>query len=280
VVLAVEIRPWWLTNPASAWEKKNEVRTTPSALATVSTLLALCALLLVVAVGLRRRRVELWSGALIALALCAGLAAVAAATPTTPLLSATLSYTMWLGSPVGMFVWLLLGWALVAIPAGRLLPRRLTPALASAAGVVVVGLAAASVAAAERPDEHLLEYRPLGTVFASLDRGIPSGRTVRLLGSLDMTTFRIKMAARYELLRHGIRPLSPGINTRLGSWYDLGHQRYDCTVYLEDGSARPDRRAASIASVAYSGRFPVSVWVSPAGCPRRAATGANPGASP
>ena len=271
VALAVGVRPWWLKNPASPWQRKFEVRAAPGALAKASALLLLCALLLVAAVGLLRRRVELWAGALIALALCAALAAVAAATPTTRLLSATLGYTMWVGSPIGMFAWVILAWALVATLAARRLPRRLprrrTSALACAAGLGVVVLAATAVAANERPDEHRSEYRPLGTVYANLDRAIPSGRTVRLIGSLGNETFRFKMAARYALVRRGIRPLSPGTDTRLGSWYQLHHHRYDCTVYVEDGNAMPDHRAASIASVLYNGRYPISVWVSPAGCP-------------
>jgi hypothetical protein len=275
VVLAVGIRPWWLTNPASPWERKNEVRTAPSALATLSTLLALCALLAVAAVGLFRRRIELWAGALIALSMCAGLAAVAAATPTTRLLSATLGYTMWLGSPVGMFVWVVLAWAAVAMLARQGLPRRLPPAVASVAGIGAVALAATVVAASERPDEHVQEYRPLGAIYASLDRRIPSGRTVLLIGSLGNATFRFKMAARYAMVRRGIRPLSPGTDTRLGSWYQLRHHRYACVVYVEDGDASPSGGAVSIASATYSGRYPVSVWVSPSGCPASGATGPN-----
>jgi hypothetical protein len=275
VALAVGMRPWWMKDPASPWQRKFEVRAAPSALTTASMSLVLCALLVVAAVGLLRRRVELWAGALIALALCVALAAVAAATPTTRLLSATLGYTMWLGSPVGMFVWVILAWAPMAALARRALPRRFAPGPACAAGVWVVALAAVAVAVAARPDEHLPEYRPLGTVYSSLDRAIPRGRTVRLIGSLGNETFRFKMAARYALARRGIRPLSPGTDERLGSWYELDHHRYDCTVYVEDGNASPEHGAASIARVTYAGRYPVSVWVSPAGCPAGGATQAS-----
>jgi len=132
------------------------------------------------------------------------------------------------------------------------------------------------VAAAQRPDEHLHEYRPLGAMSAALERGVPGGRTVLLLGSLGNSTFRFKMAARFALVRRGIRPLSPGTDTRLGSWYQLDHHRYDCTVYVEDGGAMPDARAAMIAGVSDAGH-PVSVWVSPAGCPKGgAAAGSRP----
>lgn len=273
VVLTVGIPPWWLSNPASPWNRKNEVRPTPGVLAIVSAALLLCGLTLLAGVGLLRRRAELWAGALIALALCVGVAAIASATPTTRLLSATLGYTLWLASPAGMFAWVVLAWAPIALlpQPGRLLerglPRWLTPALASAVALGGVAIAATAVAAAQRTDEHLPEYRPLGALFASLDRAIPAGRTVRLIGSLDNTTFRFKMAARYALVRRGIRPLSPGTDTRLGGWYELRRRRYDCTVYVEDGHARPSRGAVSIAGIPYEHSHPLSVWVAPAGCP-------------
>ena len=280
VVLAVGIRPWWLTDPASPWERKNQVRTAPSAIATVSTVLALCALLVVAGVGLLRRRVELWAGALIALAMCGSLAAVAAATPTTRLLSATLGYTLWWGSPAGMFVWVMLASVPAAALSRRGLPGGLRPVVASAAGVAVVALCGVAVAAAERPDEHLAEYRPLGTVSRSLDHSVPGGRTVLLLGSLGNSTFRFKMGARFALVRRGVRPLSPGTDTRLGSWYELDHHRYDCTVDLEDGNARPHRGAVQLASFTYNRSFPVSVWMWPAGCPSGAAAVGALGATP
>ena len=269
VVLAVGIPPWWLRNPASAFERKNEVRVAPNPLATASTVLALCALLIVAAVGVIRRRSELWIGASSAVALCAGLAVVAASTPTTRLLSATLGYTLWSGSSVGMFVWVVLAWAPAAILAGRvpLLPRRVSLALASAVGIGAVAGAAVAVAVSERQDEHLREYHPLGVMLARLDRGIPSARTVKLVGSLGSATFRIKMAARFAMVRHGIRPISPGTDTRVGSWYELDHHRYDCTVYIEDGTTRPASPSALIASVIYGGSYRVSAWVAPAGCP-------------
>jgi hypothetical protein len=285
---AIGVPPWWLTDPSSPWERKNEVRSAAGTLATVSALLALFALLAVAAVGLLRRRVAESAGALIALTLCFGLAAIAYATPTTRLLGGTLAYTLWWGSPAGMFVWLMLGWSLVRALAQpvrawgqrvKAFPRRgLASAIgvgAVAIGVCAVAIVAAAVSIAERPDFHLPEYRPLGGVYAALDRAIPTGRTVRLPGGLGNATFRFKMAARFALVRRGIRPLSPGGNVRLGTWYELRKRPYDCTVYLEDGSARPAPRAEQLARVVFRGparNYPVTVWVSPAGCPRRAAT--------
>ncbi len=279
VVLAVGVRPWWLRNPASPYERKNEVKVRPSARATVTTGLALCALLLVAAVGFLRRRPDLWVGALIALSLCAGLAAVASSTPTLRVLAATLGYTLWFGSPAGMFVWVVLAWAPITILAGRVrvAPRWLSPA-ASAAALAAVALAGAGIAVAERPDEHVNEYRPLGVMLASINRAVPAGRTVQLTSSLGIATFRFKMAARYSLVGHGVRPVSPGTDTRVGGWYELDHVPYDCTIFITDGTRAPSRSAARLASVLYAGSYPVSAWVAPAGCPAghlRAPAGAS-----
>jgi hypothetical protein len=272
VVRAVGVPPWWLRNPASPWNRKFEVREASSTLATVSTILILVALLAVAAIGVLRRRAELWSGALIALLLCAGLYAVAAATPTKRVLAETLGYTMWWGSPAGMFVWVMLAFSAVAIVSELAVPRLRVPAFAStAAAAAILTGAAAAVAVAERSDYHLPEYGPLAKLYAGLERGVPPRRTVKLLGYLGNRTFRFKMAARYAMVRRGIRPLSPGIDVRLGSWYDLDHHRYDCAVYVKDGVSSPARLAREVARFKFedgTGSYPVTVWVSPAGCPR------------
>jgi hypothetical protein len=268
VVLAVGVRPWWLTNPADAFNRKREVRANPSTLASVSTVLALCALLIIAVVGILGRRPDLWTAALIALGLCAGLAAVAASTPDTRLLSATLGYTMWSGSPIGMFVWVVLAWTSMLLLAGRVRMRatRVSSATAFAVAVAALACAAIAVGLGERRDEHLSEYRPLGAMLARLDRAIPSGRTVQLIGILGNETFRFKMAARYALVEHGVRPISPGTDTRVGSWYELDHRRYDCTVYIKDGAGPPSGPAALLAAVRYAQTHPVSAWVAPASC--------------
>jgi hypothetical protein len=272
VVRAVGVPPWWLRDPASPWNRKFEVREGASTLATVSAVLILVALLAVAAIGVLRRRAELWSGALIALVLCAGLYAVAAATPTKRVLAETLGYTMWWGSPAGMFVWVMLAFSAVVIISELALPRVRMPAFASAAAAAaIVAGAAAAVAVAERSDYHLPEYGPLAKLYAGLQRGVPPHRTVKLLGYLGNRTFRFKMAARYAMVRRGIRPLSPGIDVRLGSWYDLDHRRYDCVVYVKDGITSPAHPATRVARFNFedgTGVYPVTMWVSPAGCPR------------
>ncbi len=115
VVHAVGSVPWWLQTPKSRWQRKHEVRSTPSALATDSTVAMLAALALVAAVALVRRRRDVATLALTALVLCPALGAVAASTPTPRRLSATLGYTMWWGSQAGMVVWLALAWVLALV---------------------------------------------------------------------------------------------------------------------------------------------------------------------
>ena len=271
VVRAIGIPPWWLRNPASPWERKNEVRASTSGLATVSSVVMLLALLATVGVGVLRRRADLWAGALIALLLCAGLATVASSTPTMRVLAETLGYTMWWGSPAGMFVWVFLGWAAISRLAQLSLPGWRTPAFASAVGAVAVAAVAAVAVAAERPDYHLPEYGALNAVYRGLARDVPAGRTVLLIGSLGNQTFRFKMAARFALVRNGTRPLSPGKDIRVGSWYELDHHRYDCVVYVDDGTASPARTATAVARVTLrdpTGSYPVTVWLSPPGCPQ------------
>ena len=279
VVLAVGVRPWWTTDPASPWQRKVEVRKQPDTLATVSTVLLLCALAVLALLGALRRRVDVWAGALMCLALCAALAAVAASTPNTRLAAATLGYTLWWGSPAGMFVWLFTAFAAVSLWARRPLLQGRSPRLVATVGIATVVICALAVAAGQRADEHLQEYRPLKTMFAALDRWVPAGRTVLLTGALGDETFRFKMAARFALRRRGIHPLSPGTDTRLGSWYELDHRRYDCTVYVKDGRASPARGAVRLTSFVYAAVHPLSVWILPAGCPTPG-TAAAPGTYP
>ncbi len=274
VVRAVGIPPWWLTDPSSPWARKYEVRTGQSQLAVDSCVLVLFALLALAAAGLRLRRNDLLLGALIALALCGVLAASAASTPTTRVLAETLGYTMWWGSPAGMFAWLMVGWPAAALLSRRFPWRGRLRAVPVVASIGIAATTGSAVAATARPDYHRSEYGPLAVIYSSLDASIPAGRTVRLIGSLGNATFRFKMAARFALVRRGIRPLSPGIDVRLGSWYELDHHAYDCTVYVNDGDRSPASsggRAAVIARVTYHAgtvSYPLSVWVSPAGCPK------------
>jgi hypothetical protein len=297
VVRAVGIPPWWLRTPKSRWQRKREVRSQPSALATGSATAMLTALAIVgIGASLRRRR-ELAALALIALALCPALAAVAASTPTPRVLSATLGYTMWWGSQVGMTVWLVLAWALwlsLGWGASRvsLAPRRrrasgpstTLPHLAGAAaelradrhGAIVsislalltVGAVAAvggAVAAQGEPDEHAIDYAPVRAIDARLRALVPSHGSLILEGRLDGATMPVKPAVRYFLVARGARVLAPGSFLRLGSWYEPDKRPYREAIYLSDVPRPPVKRVPLAFEVGFrenSTRNTVYVWIS------------------
>jgi hypothetical protein len=280
VVRAVGIPPWWLRTPKSRWQRKYEVRSTPSAFATGSCIAMLAALVLVCLVGLLRRRREPATLASIALVLCPALAAVASSTPTPVLLSATLGYTMWWGSQAGMVVWLALAWALwLALAwvtrtlytargrrraAAGSAPTSIAGAPPPATGARIAGrsrrfgaiasialslLAAGGVAAVggavaaqAGPDEHAVTFPAIRTIDARLRKLVPPHGSVLLEGALDGATMPIKPAVRYFLVTRDIRVLAPGSYLRLGTWYELYKRPYREAIYLSDVPRPPVKR--------------------------------------
>jgi hypothetical protein len=276
VVRAIGVpRPWWTYVPSSRYDRKYDVFATPGAARTASAIALLVALAVVALGGLARRRADVTIAAVIGLVLCAALAIVAASTPTPRVMSATLGYTMWWGSQVGMFVWLTLAWsaALALVWIARHLPSRLpraAPAVALTAlllGLGATALVARDSAATESPDEHVALYRPIAALVPRLDGRIPSGETLLLEGRLDGSGLPVKPALRYFLVRHGDRVLGPDSFPRLGSWYELDHRAYDASVYVADrGRHRPAGHLQLVARAAYTdgwGPHVLKVWVGP-----------------
>ncbi len=287
VVRAVGLVPWWLHTPASRWQRKYEVRSTPTTLATDSTVAMLAALTLLLLLALLRHRRDLAALALIALVLCPALGTVAAATPTPRLLSATLGYTMWWGSQVGLVVWLTLAWALwlaLAWSARRAAgamrrrhagtpPSNRTSALAALLSVTLtllgIGTVAAvgeAVAGAGKPDEHAILYRPVKAIDARLAELIPRGGSVLLEGNLDGATMPVKPAVRYYLVTRGTRVLAPGSSLRLGTWYELYNRPYREALYLSDVPQPPTKHLELVFHTGFrEGSTPntVYVWRSP-----------------
>jgi hypothetical protein len=266
-VRAIGYRPWWLHVPADRWSRKDDVRQPPGSVRTATTLALLGALALVAVLAFVRRRRDVSAAAAIGLALCAALALEAAHTPAPRVLSATLGYTMWWGSQVGMWVWLVLAWSawLVLSPRVRALAPRMPRVLIPAA-VSFLALAAAGAAASrtEKPDEHVAVYRPIAALATPLTRMFAAGQTVRLDGRLDVSPMPIKPALRYLLVRHGVRVLSSGAFQRLGSYYEADHRPYDATVYVGDRLRPPVAHARLVARARYFdgwGPWTVSVWV-------------------
>ena len=283
VVRAVGWQPWWLSVPPTAWNHKNDIRATPSSVATDSTIALLAALGLLAAAGFLRRRADLGAAALIGLALCASLDAIVAQTPSVPLLAATTGYTTWWGAMVGLWVWLVLAWSLwlslrwlarasgplragVARWTSRLPARSIQAAcavgsLACLGGIVATGEA---VAATQKPDSHASQYRPIAAIAARLDQVVPAGQTVRLsLGASNISTQPIEPAVRYYLVRHGDRVLANGSHQRLGYYYELEQRPYQWLVMIGNGSRhRPHMlRAITVHFNDAWGRHVFSAWV-------------------
>jgi hypothetical protein len=302
VVDAVGWKPWWLHVPASEWSRKNDVRVTPSSSASDSTLAMLAALGLVVLLGLWRRRGDLAAAALIGLAMCAALDANVANTPVVPLLAATIGYTAWWGSILGLWVWLVLAWSLwlslrwLALASGPV-RRRLAagvggapPRVWKAACVVaslgcLAGVAAAgnAVAATEKRDSHLNQYHPIATLVAALDRIIPSGESVRFkLGANDVSTQPIEPGVRFGLVRHGDLVLSQGAHQRLGYYYELRNKPYRWFVYIANGKRQRKHMLLAVTVHFHDawGKHTFSAWVARVGPGRSLSAPSGAAAAP
>jgi hypothetical protein len=254
VVRTVGITPWWLYQPHSEWHRKVDVRGTPSSARTDTAIAILAMLGVILAFALARRRRDLASAAALALVMAAALDLNVAQTPNTTVLAATVGYTAWWGSILGMWAYLVIAWALwLALRAlfahrlgdwrvGATATRRRRLALTLAASAVCLGGVAATgsaVASTEAPDSHYRQYQPIAEIVAALDRAVPRGVTLRYsLGGQSVSTQPIEPAIRYGLVRHGDLPLSKGALERLGTHYELRHQRYSWFVYIADGAGR------------------------------------------
>jgi hypothetical protein len=284
VVRSVGITPWWLYVPASEWGRKADVRATPSSTRTDSTIALLAALFSTGLIGALRRRWDLASAALIGLLLCGAIFLEAASNPQTLLLAETLGYTMWWGSELGLWVWLVLAWSLWlglqwlarpalaalrrSVPAGRrplaARARLLAVALASLVSLGAVVVAGAAVAADLKPDSHVYEYRPIRRAAAGIERLIPPHQTIEYnLGPLDLGTQPMEPAIRLFLVRHGDRPLAEGSFPRLGTYYELYKRPFQWVLYLTDSTRAPRsmRLAARVRFRGPWGEETFSAWV-------------------
>lgn len=263
LVRSVGERPWWLYVPASEWERKFDVRDTPTDAQEESAIAVLAALVLAGIAGALRRRWDLLAAAVIGLGMGGAMVLQVASNPSSKLLSETLGYTLWWGSELGLWVWLVLAWALwlafagvARAIAGRLhlgarlrvserlrghasaarLAASAVAALAAAVGVAAVGSAVADTA---KPDSHIYEYRPVTAMAQRIERFVPRAQSIDYrLGPLDVGTQPMEPALRFLLVRHGDRVLAQGSYPRLGSYYELDHHPYQWIVYLRDGTRR------------------------------------------
>jgi hypothetical protein len=286
VVRAVGIPPWWLRIPSTPFDRVADVRTPPGALAVLSCVGVVALLALIAGLGLRRRRGEVVSAALIGLALCAALASVAAFTPTRPSLVTSLGYTMWWGSAAGMWAWLVAAWGMVTLlepqrllvgllagragrradAGGRWLRGRL-PVLAWTAGVAGALGSGTAVALAERPDQDQPEYKPVREVVARVAGALrPGDHRIRVAGAHSFIAFDFKAAIIYALRLRGLRPVASNATARLSDFYESRGRPYDRTAYVWEG--RRATGGAVVARVSFGAPTPRTITVTVSRRPR------------
>jgi hypothetical protein len=134
--------------------------------------------------------------------------------------------------------------------------------LACLGGTAAVGEA---VAATGKPDSHALNYRPIRTLDAELDRVLPEGVTLEYTTPTlaDGGTLPTEPALRFLMVRHGDRPLSNGAFNRLGAYYTLYQRPVSWKVLLVEGSHRHKhwRLAGRVRYKSGFGPITLSVWV-------------------
>jgi hypothetical protein len=245
----------------------------PGSAATISALLVLCALAVTTLAAIPARRRELVWGGVIAGLLCALFVGLASATPVHSVHS--LGYTLWWGSLVGMWVWLLLLWS-VAVLAGDWArgPARRWSAGHSASLVRVgrwwplvaigaLGACAFAVAAAERTGTHQPEFRPLRTITTALDRGVRRGNTV-LLTQQGFAAVPLTPLVKYSLRRRGVHVVGYERGKRVGPSYELRRGHYDLRVEVAEAHQPAAKQATVLARVTLS----AAPWLPGAEAPR------------
>jgi hypothetical protein len=232
IVHTVGIRPWWLHDDRSTLERIGDLTNTPSALAIASAVALLALLVLLTAIGVRRRRADLTAaGALgLVLALAAGVAA-----SSTPVKSfGTVGYTLRWAAPVGMCVWLLAGWGAVTAFEPRVRLPALRPRTAAVAALAVVAVVGLAVAVGENPP-RVEAYKPMRSINHALSVSIPTtGATfVRADGTFGTfgLTSELEAGSVFWLHRHGRAVVtSPGVAVRTNDAY--AHGSYDRVLNL------------------------------------------------
>jgi hypothetical protein len=232
LVRTIGVVPWWLQAPDAPEQRAAQLREDPGALATGSAVLVLAGLAALTVTGWRRRRVDVAAAGVLALVLCAALAQVAASTPKATF--DTLGYTLRWSSPAGMWVWVALGWSLLALRGRVRLPALTAPGRALAAvGAVTAVAAVVALEADPRPDP----YPQMRTIADRLEADLPPEGSVRVDARITRQTlflsFMFHAGTVYALRRDGREVVTPSIALGLGDQYD--RERADHVVRVEVG---------------------------------------------
>ncbi|MGZ6708051.1 MAG: hypothetical protein ACXVFN_14060 [Solirubrobacteraceae bacterium] len=248
VVRAVGIPPWWLEGPRDGFRRAVDIRTRPARLATLSALLAIAGLLAMLWVGLRSRRSDIVAAGAIGLVLCAATAVITASTPTTTtLILTTVDYTLWWAAAAGMWIWLVLGWALAIaiaplardrLPAARRRPAINPARVALPVAFCVLLAAAVTTSVRLRPDEQRRYFKPARAIIARVDGQLPEDAFVRVDAPPTVAGLNVQAALVYDMRRRGMRVSAPNLGRELGPAYRAGPP-YDYRVLVLDGVGAP-----------------------------------------
>ena len=244
-----------------------------SALGTVTALLVLGALAFAILAALRLRRRDVVAAAAIGAVLCASFAVLASATPARSVDS--LGYTLWWGSLVGMWTWLVVAWSYASLARSWTSRRGALPSPGSArliryvrrgslaAATAALLAAGVSVALGQRADAHQPEFAALRTISARLDRRVHRGTAV-LLTQRGFAVLPLAPFVKYSLRRHGVHVVGYEGRTRIGPAYELRRGRYDLAVEVTEARRPGLAHAAVLARV----RLPAAPWLPGAGTAR------------
>jgi hypothetical protein len=221
VVRAIGILPWWLRDPQVPIERLADLTVAPDAFATGSAVVFLGALVAAAFAGRRRGRGDVLAAVALALVLCVALASVTASTPQAS--SAAAGYTLLWAAPVGMWVWLVLGWSFATLLSApqRLpaVPRRPAGLLAGLGLVAAVGGVVALSAELRREP-----YAAMRTIADRLERTeLPRGRTTRVEASsakdASFMALGFQAGVVYAMRRRAISVSAPSMSEVLGPKY-------------------------------------------------------------
>ncbi len=171
-----------------------------------------------------------------ALAGCLALGLDIASTPTPHLLGLTISYTIWWASPLGLFVWAVIAWAVASRvryrPPVRLAAARFAPAVAA----IALAVLAVAVAVGRPHDDASDQYQPLDQFADRLRAVLPSGHAILVSADQTSAGFELLASAVYTLLRHGDRVFVPdALTTELGPSFAVRDRRVDDEVAIGFG---------------------------------------------
>ena len=234
VVRATAVPPWWLRAPQGPLERVSEVIARPPAWALLSSAVVGAGLIAALGAAARRRRRDIVTACVLALAMCAALAIVTASFPSAPERLFSYGHSSLWAAPAGMWVWLVVGWSALTLLGPRRLPMGRGLAMACLAALAGAG---AVVAAGQGKGSDHPWYGPARTVVDQLETALPRPSTVRVDGAfaLELQAPVIRALRRQGA---GVRAV-PDIAVQFGPGYELRDGPYEHVVDLRDGTAPP-----------------------------------------